>query len=464
MGVRFLQPAAGARPIAGRGVFGTVGWEHRVNERIDDLSAVGRAPAETTAADLDLGTRFRAVRRFTEELSAPLSAEDCQAQSMPDASPAKWHLAHTTWFFETFVLERAVAGYRPFHPEFRVLFNSYYQTVGPQHPRPERGLLTRPALDEVLAYRRHVDTEVCDLLGAGIGNDLDAIVRLGLEHEQQHQELLLTDVKHLLSVNPLRPAYLPLPPAPADGAAPALSWRAHAEHVDWIGHDGGGFSFDNERPRHRVLVPAFELASRPVTAGEFVAFIEDGGYERPELWLSDGWSVVQSHGWKAPLYWECRDGVRLEFTLGGLRQLAATAPVCHVSLYEADAFARWAGARLPTEAEWEVAARDMPVAGNFAESGLLHPAAAWPRSEDGPARLFGDVWEWTQSAYAPYPGYKPPAGALGEYNGKFMCNQMVLRGGSCATPASHMRATYRNFFYPHARWQFSGIRLARDLA
>ena len=426
---------------------------------------------ETAAAAMPRAVRYREVRRATERLAAPLSPEDCQVQSMDDASPTKWHLAHTSWFFETFVLERALRGYRVFHPEFRVLFNSYYQTVGEQHPRPLRGLLTRPTLDEVCAYRRHVDEHMLALLEHRGGDPLADVIELGLHHEQQHQELILTDIKHLFSRHPLRPAYRECPVAPRVEAA-ALRWHRYAEGLRWIGHEGPGFAFDNECPRHRVFVDAFEIAGRLVTNGEFLGFIEDRGYTRPDLWLSDAWHTLQARGWRAPLYWEPRDGAWQVLTLSGLRELRADEPVCHVSYYEADAFARWAGARLPTEAEWEVTAVETridghtvagnSVASNFVELGLLHPA---PAAAGVPllAQLFGDVWEWTQSPYTPYPRYRPPAGALGEYNGKFMCNQMVLRGGSCVTPASHMRATYRNFFPPDARWQFSGIRLARDL-
>ena len=406
-----------------------------------------------------LAGRYQNIRRATEQLCAPLSAEDCQVQSMDDASPVKWHLAHTSWFFETFVVERWVPSYRPFHPAYRILFNSYYQSVGRQHPRPQRGLLSRPTLDEVLAYRRHVDAQMVALLEAGSAFDAD-VVELGLQHEQQHQELILTDVKHLLSCNPLRPAYRDCP-QPRDAASVPQSWQSFEEGIHWVGHDGAGFAFDNEQPRHRVFIEAFELAARLVTNEEFLAFIDGGGYERPELWLSDGWNTVQARGWRAPLYWERRDDAWQVMTLGGLRPLRADEPVCHVSFYEADAFARWAGARLPREAEWEVAATDAVIDGNFVESQWLHPLPA-PAGGAGLTQLFGDVWEWTQSAYSPYPGYQPPAGALGEYNGKFMCNQLVLRGGSCATPRDHVRPTYRNFFPPDARWQFSGIRLARD--
>jgi ergothioneine biosynthesis protein EgtB len=408
-----------------------------------------------------LASRYRDVRAATERLCEPLSAEDCAIQSMPDASPAKWHLAHTSWFFETFVLEDAIRGYRPFHADFRFLFNSYYNSVGEQYPRPERGMISRPSLEEVLAYRAHVDERMLDLLARSPGARLASVVEVGLQHEQQHQELILTDVKHLLSRNPLHPVYRDAP-ALARAAAPPLRWLAYSEGVREIGHDGVGFSFDNERPGHRALVGAFELASRPVTNGEFLEFVRDGGYEQPEHWLSDGWAKVRGDGWRAPLYWEERDGEWLQMTLSGLREVRAEEPVVHVSYYEADAFASWAGARLPSEEEWETAAGPLPIEGNFAESGLLHPAALRTSNGGGPSQMFGDVWEWTRSAYAPYPGYRQPPGAFGEYNAKFMCNQLVLRGGSCATPISHIRPTYRNFFFADSRWQFSGIRLARD--
>jgi ergothioneine biosynthesis protein EgtB len=409
----------------------------------------------------DLAARFGAVRAATERLAEPLSPEDTTAQSMPDASPVKWHLAHTSWFFETFVLE-SVPGYRPLDPAYRVLFNSYYHSVGEQYFRPERGLITRPGLAEVRAYRAHVDAACLALLARGaLSPGQCAVLELGLQHEQQHQELILTDLEHLLAKNPLHPVYRSRPPEDLPGAAPALAWHAYPPGLREIGHAGPGFAFDNEGPRHRVYVHAFALASRPVTNGEYLAFMAERGYERPELWLSDGWAAVCANGWRAPLYWQERDGAFWQFTLAGLREVAPAEPVAHVSAYEADAYARWAGARLPTEAEWEVVAADAEVAGNFVESDRLHPAPA-AGAGDGPLQLFGDVWEWTSSAYAPYPGYRPPAGALGEYNGKFMANQLVLRGGSCATPGSHIRASYRNFFHPDARWQWSGIRLARD--
>jgi ergothioneine biosynthesis protein EgtB len=353
---------------------------------------------------------------------------------MPDASPVKWHLAHTTWFFETFVLERHAGGHRPFHPAFRFLFNSYYNAVGEQFPRPQRGMVSRPGLQEVLRYRAYVDAGMARLLG---GRALSAealdLVELGLQHEQQHQELILTDVKHLLSLNPLEPAYGARAPHPARTAQP-LAWRACEGGAVEIGHDGTGFAFDNELPRHGQLLVPFEIASRPATNGEYLAFVEDGGYRRPELWLSEGWQAVLAQRWEAPLYWRRRDGAWHEFTLRGLQPLDPECPVSHVSHFEADAYARWANARLPTEFEWEHAARDG-----------------------------GQVWEWTSSSYGPYPGYRPAPGAVGEYNGKFMSNQYVLRGGSCATPAGHARRSYRNFFPSAARWQFSGVRLARDV-
>jgi ergothioneine biosynthesis protein EgtB len=406
--------------------------------------------------------RYRELRATTVQLAAPLSPEDQVVQSMPDASPTKWHLAHTSWFFETFVLEAAVPGYRAFHPEFRTLFNSYYQSVGEPFSRPARGLLTRPALDEVLAYRRHVDRHVEALLEKepDLEPRLRDVVVLGLHHEQQHQELLLTDAKHLLAQNPLLPAYQERE-APPRGRAPTLAWVGFGEGVREIGHAGSGFAFDNEGPRHRAFVAAFELASRPVTNAEYVAFLDAGGYREPAHWTSDGFQWAREHAIEAPAYWLRRDGGWWVQTLAGPEPLRGEDPVCHVSWYEADAFARFAGARLPTEAEWETAAAPAPIEGHFAESGDFHPRAA--RGGSGPlAQLYGDVWEWTASPYTPYPGYRPPAGALGEYNGKFMANQMVLRGGSCATPRSHIRATYRNFFYPQARWQLSGLRLARD--
>jgi ergothioneine biosynthesis protein EgtB len=407
--------------------------------------------------------RFASIRNTTRSLAAPLSAEDCAIQSMPDASPVKWHLAHTTWFFETFVLAPHQPSYRVFDAAYRVLFNSYYNAVGEKHPRPERGLLSRPALPEVLAYRRYVDEAMLDLIGAReLPADFEALIELGLHHEQQHQELILTDVKHLLSRNPLKPAYekqWTLTPIRACDRR----WIVIEPGLREIGYAGPGFCFDNETPRHRVWLNGFQIATHPVTHGDFIEFIADGGYRRPELWLSDGWDAVAAQRWQAPQYWEQRDGCSYTFTLHGEMPVEANTPICHLSFFEADAFARWANARLPTEAEWETAAADAPLAGNFLESKALHPLAPREAPTEGTlAQAFGDVWEWTRSDYGPYPGFKPAAGAVGEYNGKFMCGQYVLRGGSCATPASHIRATYRNFFPPAARWQFSGLRLARD--
>ncbi|HEY5862157.1 MAG TPA: ergothioneine biosynthesis protein EgtB [Casimicrobiaceae bacterium] len=420
-----------------------------------------RRPPATAAVE---GARFDAVRGASLALVAPLSDEDCALQSMPDASPAKWHLAHTSWFFETFLLAPSLPGYAPFDAAFRVLFNSYYDTVGERHPRPQRGLLSRPDLATVLAYRAHVDRAMHDLLVRPIPAAARDLVTLGIHHEQQHQELILTDVKHLLSHNPQKPVYRAGWPL-ASVRPRALAWHRHHGGVATIGHAGDGFAFDNEAPRHRVMVEPFEIASRPVTHGEYADFIADGGYRRPELWLSLGFDAVRTHGWQAPLYWTRNDGAWQTYTLHGMAEIDPHAPVCHVSYFEADAYARWADARLPTEFEWEVSARDVPIAGNFVESGALHPVASADEAQrDAPAQLFGDVWEWTSSSYGAYPRYRPAAGAVGEYNGKFMCNQYVLRGGSCATPASHIRATYRNFFPPDARWQFSGLRLARDAA
>ena len=410
-----------------------------------------------------LHQRYSEVRFVSRALAAPLSAEDCAIQSMPDASPTKWHLAHTTWFFETFLLAPGRPGYKSFDPAFKVLFNSYYNGVGDKHPRPERGLLSRPSLDEVFAYRDHVDEAMRAWMNdGGMDEATIALITLGLHHEQQHQELILTDLKHMLSRNPLRPAYQKQWPLTAIEPR-KRSWIGVAGGVHETGFEGGDFCFDNETPRHRVFLDDFEIASNPVTHGEFIAFIEDGGYRRPELWLSLGWDVVSTRGWQAPMYWEKRDGQWHTFTLRGPAPVEPNTPVCHVSFLEAEAFARWAGARLPTEAEWEVAAQGAPREGNFLESGAYHPLALREAPPAGvPAQMFGDVWEWTRSDYGPYPGFQPAAGAVGEYNGKFMCGQYVLRGGSCATPASHIRPSYRNFFPPDARWQFSGVRLARD--
>jgi ergothioneine biosynthesis protein EgtB len=421
----------------------------------------GREPAPPLAPLL---ARYQAVRKMTESLARPLSPEDCQIQSMPDASPVKWHLAHTTWFFETFVLAQELGGFEVFHPSFVYLFNSYYNAVGDRLPRPRRGLITRPTLEEVYAYRAATDRAMENYLestGDALSASAAAVIELGLNHEQQHQELIVTDIKHALAQNPLRPSYREGVATASPGKVGPMLWAFVEGGIKWIGHEGPGFTFDNEIPRHRVFCEPFQFGSRLVTSGEFLAFMADGGYARPELWLADGWNAVKAHEWKAPLYWEEIDGAWWLMTLGGFRQVAETEPVCHVSFYEADAFARWANARLPTEAEWEAAAGHTQSSGNFLECGHFHPQAPPDGAEI--AQCFGDVWEWTGSPYTPYPGSRPVAGALGEYNAKFMCNQLVLRGGSCATPASHIRATYRNFFPPEARWQFSGIRLAKDV-
>ena len=424
-----------------------------------------------------LTSRYLEVRATTLALTAPLSDEDCQVQSMLDASPAKWHLAHITWFFETFVLERFEPRFAPFDASFRVLFNSYYQGVGARHPRAQRGLISRPSLSDVKRYRAQVDARMVALISTRPDDtELIALVTLGLHHEQQHQELLLTDIKHALSLQ--------------SGSKPyAKRWPMQAvrpQPVQWFGYEpglcelgflneiDGNFCFDNETPRHRVFVAPFELASRPASYGDYLTFMRDGGYQRPELWLAMGWDWVQEGQQggqrEAPLYWQRHEasGEWLNHTLQGLVNVDTNTPVCHLSYFEADAFARWSGARLPTEAEWECAARDVlklrGLRGNFAERGAFHPLPQIESSQAEPVQMFGDVWEWTQSSYSAYPGYRALPGAVGEYNGKFMCNQYVLRGGSCATPGGHVRASYRNFFPAQAQWQFSGVRLARDLA
>jgi ergothioneine biosynthesis protein EgtB len=402
-----------------------------------------------------LAQRYRRVRQQTLQLCAGLTAEDMMVQSMPDASPAKWHLAHTTWFFEQFVLGRD-PHYRPRDPAWHYLFNSYYQSVGPMHARPQRGLLSRPSLDEVLAYRRHVDEALGAMLLRGDENAPTAIIELGLQHEQQHQELLLTDILHAFWCNPLLPSYLQAAP-PASMAPVSLQFLPGQEGVVAIGHAGDDFAFDNETPRHRTLLASHALANRLVTNEEYAAFVHDGGYREPSLWLSDGWATVQNEGWQRPIYW--RPDLASAFSLAGVQALDPGAPVCHLSYYEADAFARWAGARLPTEAEWESAAATLPVQGNLLDG---VPRLPQPTGGTGLAQMYGDAWEWTASPYVAYPGFRPLPGALGEYNGKFMCGQWVLRGGSCATPAGHVRASCRNFFPPQARWQFAGLRLAKD--
>ncbi|MBT2242589.1 ergothioneine biosynthesis protein EgtB [Sphingobium sp. BHU LFT2] len=410
-----------------------------------------------------LAERYRAVRALTQALAAPLSDADATVQSMPDASPAKWHLAHVSWFFETFVLRDHVEGYRPFDDRFAYLFNSYYEAEGPRHARPMRGMLTRPSLNEVRAYRAHVDAALLAAM-PHLPEAACTLVTLGLHHEQQHQELLLTDLQHLFSLNPIAPALFDAPramPAPVPGP---LHWIEGREGLVEIGDDGKtGFAFDCEGPRHKVFLRPHALAHRPITNGEWISFIEDGGYRDPALWLSDGWAWVQAEGIEAPLYWQRGEKGWTRFGLDGRQPVNPAAPACHISLYEADAYASWAGARLPTEAEWESAALNIAPT-----SGEQLDGAACPRpraAEDGTSltQMFGDVWEWTGSAYRPYPGFRTAPGAVGEYNGKFMSGQFVLKGGSCATPRGHVRASYRNFFHPHQRWQFTGLRLAKDL-
>ena len=408
------------------------------------------------AGNNPLAQKYQQVRRTTIEIAQPFSAEDQMLQSMPDASPVKWHLAHTTWFFETFILTTNVHDYKIFDPRFKHLFNSYYKQLGSHPYRGSRGLMSRPRLDEVQAYREWVDGAMAKNLEHAL-RKAAALIELGLNHEQQHQELIVTDIKHALWSMPLRPQETK--PLQVTSSAPVLGWSECEGGIYSIGHSGDGFAFDNEGPSHEVLLEPFQIATRQVTNAEYLEFIEDSGYRRPELWLSDGWDAVCAHGWNAPLYWEQKDGAWIEFSFSGLNEIDLGAPACHLSFYEADAFARWRGARLPREEEWEIAAMKFgnTRSGEFLDSKKLHPQ---PASGPGP-QWFGNVWEWTASPYIAYPGFTPAVGIIGEYNGKFMCNQMVLRGGSCATPASHIRATYRNFFPPHARWQFMGIRLAK---
>jgi ergothioneine biosynthesis protein EgtB len=426
-----------------------------------------------------LRDRFHQIRNFTNALCAGLEPEDCVVQSMPDVSPTKWHLAHTTWFFETFILKKFVPAYQAEIPEYAYLFNSYYNAAGNMHRRDLRGLISRPTVSQAQRYRASVDSHIDDLLSSpdeSLLDEIEPILVLGFHHEQQHQELLITDIKHVLAQNPLYPVFREPKTGGRSSATPGsqsspLQFIDFEEGIVGIGHDGDGFAYDNEGPRHRALVPAFSLATRPVTNGEFIAFIEDNGYSRPEFWLSLGWMTVTEQRWNAPLYWTKRDGAWWNFTLSGLHPVDQSEPVTHVSYFEADAYANWAGARLPTEFEWERAALNCPIEGNFVETELFHPAlvavasavpAERPEQHQHLVQMFGDVWEWTRSAYSPFPGYRAVAGALGEYNGKFMCNQYVLRGGSCATSRTHIRRTYRNFFQPEKRWQFTGIRLARD--
>ena len=399
--------------------------------------------------------RYQQVRQVSEKICQPLAIEDYTIQSMPDVSPPKWHLAHTTWFFETFLLLPYLPGYTVFHPQFGYLFNSYYEAVGARHPRHQRGLLSRPTVAEVYRYRAHVDRAMMELLCSVEHPDLADLLILGLHHEQQHQELLLTDIKHILALNPLHPIYRDdlQPPTFTDST---FQWLKYSGGLYSIGHQGDEFAFDNESPRHQTYLQDYKLGNRLVTNGEYLEFIQTGGYQEAKYWLAEGWATVQAHQWRSPLYWQLIDNDWYVMTLGGLQRVDERKPVCHVSFYEADAYATWKGKRLPTEAEWEIATIDLPQTGNFLDSDYLDPTPA----NNLHHQFFGDVWEWTQSAYLPYPGFQIADGAIGEYNGKFMCNQMVLRGGSCVTSADHIRPTYRNFFPPSARWQFSGIRLA----
>ncbi len=415
-------------------------------------------PADSPSA---LSEWYAQVRGRSLALCAPLAPEDTVVQSMPDASPTKWHLAHTTWFFERFVLGRGGEAAAPLHPEWHFLFNSYYQSAGPMHLRTARGLLSRPTLEQIRQYRAQIDEAVLAQLGTRLDEQLAAVLTLGLHHEQQHQELMLTDIKHLFSCNPLQPAYV-LPPQRRTATARPLRFLPGRTGIVATGFEGAGFAYDNELPRHSELLHPHAIADRPVSNAEYAEFIRDGGYREPLLWMAEGWATLEREGWSRPLYWA--EDLAHAFTLGGPRSLDPHAPVCHVSFFEADAFARWAGARLPLEAEWETLAAPLdPARGHFADDGVFDPLAEEEASGAGARQMFGDVWEWTASPYVGYPGFKPLPGALGEYNGKFMCGQWVLRGGSCATPRGHVRASYRNFFYPRDRWQFSGIRLARDL-
>ena len=431
-----------------------------------DSSVIAVAEISTESKrSSNLVERFRQVRNFSTRLCHGLQPEDCVVQSMPDVSPTKWHLAHTSWFFETFVLKTWMPEYQPAVPEYAYLFNSYYNAAGSMHRRDLRGLISRPTLAETFRYREHIDECVADLIANADEEALAEIERvlvLGFHHEQQHQELLVTDIKHVFAQNPLHPIFEAHKSSEKSNEVAKQNFIEFNEAIVSIGHEGPGFSYDNEGPRHRALVSAFALASRPITNGEYLEFIEAGGYKRSEFWLSLGWTTVNEQRWEAPLYWEKREGRWWHFTLSGFRPVAESEPVAHISYFEADAFANWSGARLPTEFEWERAAAELSMEGNFVESERFHPAPVPASPDERLMQMFGDVWEWTRSSYSPYPGYRAAAGALGEYNGKFMCNQYVLRGGSCATSRTHIRATYRNFFQPEKRWQFTGIRLARD--
>ena len=415
---------------------------------------------ETPSHSSSLFDRLMATRRLSLRLAEPLSDEDQVVQAMDDASPTKWHLGHTSWFFEAFVLPRFLSGYTLFDEAFEYCFNSYYEAVGPRHPRPKRGLLTRPSAQAVREYRAHVDAGLERLFETDLPDEAARLVELGINHEQQHQELLLTDILSLFASEPLKPAYRDAETGLATDEPAPLAFTAFDGGVFAVGHDGNGFAYDNESPRHEQLIRPFKLANRCVTNAEWIQFIEDGGYRTAALWLADGWNTINTEDWRGPLYFEEADGGYMQMSLLGFRPVEPAAPVTHVSYFEADAFARWAGCRLPSEFEWEYASLSQPVAGRDLSADHLRPLPA--AAETGLTQMFGDVWEWTASAYLPYPGFKAAPGAVGEYNGKFMCNQFVLKGGSCATPEGHVRRTYRNFFYPHQRWQFTGLRLAAD--
>ena len=412
----------------------------------------------------ELIDKFSSVRNFSMELTKPLVTEDFVVQTIPDISPTKWHLAHVTWFFETFILKETVKNYQELNPLYNFIFNSYYVQVGPRHTRAHRGYLTRPTVKDVFDYRKYVDELMIEFISKCSEEELDKftpVIEIGINHEQQHQELLLTDIKNVFSVNPLHPVYSEKEFA-SPNVIPKLKWIMFPEGLYEIGHKGNGFSYDNELPHHKEFLESFQMGSRLVTNGEYLEFIKGGGYKNTTLWLSDGWATVENEHWEAPMYWENRDGEMWNFKLTGFQKINLNEPVCHVSYYEADAFARWAGARLASEAEWEIATHDLNLEGNFVEQRNFHPVAFNSKQGNDFIQMYGDVWEWTKSPYIGYPGYKTLPGALGEYNGKFMSNQMVLRGGSCATSITHIRNTYRNFFPPNARWQFMGIRLAKD--
>ncbi|MCG6914552.1 ergothioneine biosynthesis protein EgtB [bacterium BMS3Abin03] len=437
----------------------------------EELTLIASTKSDTTDSISEktlkekLFKNYKQVRAFSEKLCEPLETEDYVIQTMPDVSPTKWHLAHTSWFFEAFILSKATENYKSINPLYAYLFNSYYIQMGERWYRPNRGILSRPTVKEIFEYRKHVDNHMLHLIencNEKTFVEFAPVIEIGLNHEQQHQELLLTDIKHVLSHNPLRPVYSHKTKE-NNSLIQKINWIEFEGGISEIGYTGNSFAYDNETPKHKEFLNPFKIANRLVTNEEYIEFIEDGGYEDAIHWLSDGWATVEQEKWKTPLYWEKKDGKWWNFTLNGFGEVRFDDPVCHVSLYEADAFASWKDARLPTEAEWEVAAADLPYLGNFVESENFHPVSLKNGNEEELNQMYGDVWEWTRSAYSPYPGYKPLPGALGEYNGKFMSSQMVLRGGSCATSQTHIRKTYRNFFPPHSRWQFMGIRLAKDV-